>query len=223
MSSNIEFDSSVVDSLQKDLNTINVWLQNIADIPPETKLTKDGTGFTLYPDTWRAWFVRTVWTNDSGRTHTTEFKSGYEKIEMKLRECMLSEQPLDRDYYQNISRLLALSKKGLNNFMHHHDYRENTYITGNVQNLCNFIIPRQIKLIKDYLHGERISPMRVSSEPIDIPKKIVDRVVAVPATCSPDYMQQMLQNFNHSAVEVSNSATSITPSEAEKKMTGDIS
>ena len=147
-------DLDLIESLEKDLNSINVWLQNIADIPPETKLTKDGTGFTLYPDTIKAWFIRTFWTSDSGNSHTTEFKSTYEKIELKLRECMNLSVPIDPDYYQNIASLLTKSKTGLSNFMNHHSYRQNTYITGNIQNLINFVIPKQIKLIKDYLQGE---------------------------------------------------------------------
>lgn len=163
-----DLDPSVVESLLKDLNSINVWLQNIADIPPETKLTKDGTGFTLYPDTFRAWFIRTFWTNDSGNSHTTEFKSGYEKVELKIRECMNLPVRIDVDYYQNIARLLVLSKKGLSNFMNHHDYRQNTYITGNIQNLINFVIPKQVKMIKDYLQMDQSKP-QMRSAPMSIP------------------------------------------------------
>jgi hypothetical protein len=155
-----EIDPGVMESLEQELNTINVWLQNIADLPPETKLTKNGTGFTLYPATWPAWIRRKMWTQDTGEAHTTEIKSTYEKIEMKLKECMHHPKPLDRAYYVNISRLLSFSKKGLTNFMNHHDYRLNTYITGNIQNLCNFIIPRQMQLIKDYLEKETTNQLQ---------------------------------------------------------------
>jgi len=143
-----------IEALQKDLNGINVWLQNVADIPPETKLVKDRTGFSIYRPTWTNWLIRTFLSDDSGDSHTNDFIAGYEKIERKVRECM-NHGEIELAYFQQVAKLLHQSKAGLRNFMQHHKYRDNAHITSNIQNLCNFVIPRQVKLIRDYSSGEK--------------------------------------------------------------------
>ncbi len=155
----LKYDKKVSDLFENLKESIEL-LQAVCDIPQGYKLTQTNNHlFTPFVQTWFSLIYRTIFTSDSGISHSKLLVQRYAKIEQTLREFIIldSEHTLVNGtiYLQAIYDLAMQSNTGLNNFTNHPSYRGNANITSPIKFISLVSIPTICSLISDHLDGYR--------------------------------------------------------------------
>lgn len=142
------FKSKKKQELMEKILEMIIWMQPIANIKPEYKVSDEGSLFSAFPNTLWGRIYRTLWTQDSGKKHAALILHKYREYMKLINECLDMDDVLDDDYCAKICVLLEKCAAGLNNLKEHDDYRNQSGVTSPLQLVIDFFIPQMIKQIK---------------------------------------------------------------------------